>query len=247
MKHLKITRLLGIMTLTALSINSIQAQTQDRPKTPNSDLTQSMNCDSTCITPMLIEKPKVNIATTTKNAGQLPPGAKCGASAGSVVPTIPTSFLCDAGSTPSMVTTTMANGETTYSWSCTNAGGSSTQCAAMQREAGVCGSDNGASLTAPPANQCSSGEGTAYSLVGSTYKWQCKGNYGTPASCSATKAPLCRYVEAGESCGPSIIRWEPSPGSAWICYTFSDMSDAYPCAPVYGPYSCSTNYVYVCN
>ena len=55
--------MLGLMALTALSINTSQAQTQPQDNlggftTKN---TQKMDCDSTCIVPGSMDKSKVNI------------------------------------------------------------------------------------------------------------------------------------------------------------------------------------------
>lgn len=86
--------MLGLMALTALSINTSQAQTQPQDNlggftTKN---TQKMDCDSTCIVPGSMDKSKVNIGVTSKDVGQFKWGPKCGASAGSVLPSAPTSF-----------------------------------------------------------------------------------------------------------------------------------------------------------
>ena len=180
--------MLGLMALTALSINTSQAQTQPQDNlggftTKN---TQKMDCDSTCIVPGSMDKSKVNIGVTSKDVGQFKWGPKCGASAGSVLPSAPTSFLCDTGNTASPVSTTTSDGETKYSWTCTNPGGSAVQCDAVQREVAMCGSDNRQSLSANPSNLCSTGQATGFSLLGNQYKWICQGNYGAQASCSAT-------------------------------------------------------------
>lgn len=149
---------------------------------------QSLNCDSTCLTPQPISVNKVNIATTSQNVGQFTFGAKCGPSAGSVLPTAPSTFLCDSGTASSVATVNTA-GDISYIWSCTNSNGSQTTCTAFQREVGVCGSSNGTTISSTPTNLCSSGGSTAFTFVGSQYSWSCKGNYGTPASCSATYTP----------------------------------------------------------
>ena len=145
--------MLGLMALTALSINTSQAQTQPQDNlggftTKN---TQKMDCDSTCIVPGSMDKSKVNIGVTSKDVGQFKWGPKCGASAGSVLPSAPTSFLCDTGNTASPVSTTTSDGETKYSWTCTNPGGSAVQCDAVQREVAMCGSDNGKACLPTPA------------------------------------------------------------------------------------------------
>ena len=64
--------MLGLMALTALSINTSQAQTQPQDNlggftTKN---TQKMDCDSTCIVPGSMDKSKVNIGVTSKDVGQ---------------------------------------------------------------------------------------------------------------------------------------------------------------------------------
>ena len=145
-----------------------------------------LNCDSTCIAPMVMDQPKVNIATTQKDVGQFQWGPKCGASAGSVLPSAPSTFLCDNNGTPSAVTSTTADGETKYSWTCTNPGGSQIGCTAEKREVGSCGSSNGQTLSSNPSNLCSGGSALDFALLGSSYQWFCQGNYGPKTSCSAT-------------------------------------------------------------
>ena len=71
--------MLGLMALTALSINTSQAQTQPQDNlggftTKN---TQKMDCDSTCIVPGSMDKSKVNIGVTSKDVGQFKWGPKC--------------------------------------------------------------------------------------------------------------------------------------------------------------------------
>jgi predicted extracellular nuclease len=52
---------------------------------------------------------------------------------------------------------------------------------------GVCGTDNGATLLAPPTNLCSAGAATEVTGDGHPYAWTCNGaNGGQPATCSAT-------------------------------------------------------------
>lgn len=175
------------IVLSGLIINTSHAQEKAR-----------LNCDSTCIVPQTMTQPKVNIATTTKNAGQIPLSAKCGPAAGSVLPSAPSTFLCDTGSTPSSVSSSTVDGGTTYNWTCTNSTGKSVACSANQREVGVCGPDNGGSFSSNPSNLCSSGQSTGFALLGSQYKWVCQGNYGAQASCSATF-----YVPPPPDPGPS--------------------------------------------
>lgn len=227
----------------ALITNAAQAQNKDGG---GQSTQQSMNCDSTCLIPTPMDQPHVNIARTTKNVGKFTWGPVCGASAGSVVPSAPTTFLCEDGSKPSTVSTITTDGETKYTWSCSNAEGTlASQCTAMKREAGICGSDNGKTLSSPPTNLCAGGEAMGYALMGNEYKWMCKGNYGSPASCSATKGPVCEYVDAGEQCGTPIIGWHRVEYQS-IYWCGSDYN-GYWCEPTYGAYQCSTQWVRVCH
>lgn len=53
---------------------------------------------------------------------------------------------------------------------------------------GACGSDNGLTLTATPANLCTAGSAGAVASGNTSYTWSCNGaNGGTNASCSATR------------------------------------------------------------
>lgn len=149
---------------------------------------QQMGCDSTCfpVNPSMVDSTsinKINTSSTTYNAGTLSYGSMCGSSAGSVLPSAPTTSLCSTG-TASPVTTSNVDGETIYSWTCSNSSGTQ-NCSAVLREIGSCGTDNGKTLTSEPTNLCATGEATNYSLIGSLYSWNCTGNYGSPASCSA--------------------------------------------------------------
>lgn len=171
---------------------------------------QKMDCDSTCITPQPVIMNKTNTSTTTNNMGQFNWGPRCGPSAGSVLPSAPSTFLCE-NSTPSAVSTTTANGETLYNWSCTAPSGSQVSCTANQREVGMCGASNGTTTSSNPSNLCSSGGGVGFSLIGSLFRWQCQGNYGAAASCSATyysppppvyQEPTCQFSFSGTPLPP---------------------------------------------
>lgn len=155
----------------------------------NINSNKPLNCDSTCIVPDSRTTPIPKIQTFVAGTQRLVPIPKpvCGSSAGSVLPSTPTSFLCSIG-TPSNVSTTTLDGETSYKWTCSNQSGTQA-CQAVQRELGVCGFDHGKTLTSNPTNLCSSGQSYGFSLTGNQYTWGCKGNYGTPAQCSATYNP----------------------------------------------------------
>ncbi len=164
---------------------------------------QRLDCDSTCLVPQNTSIDHINIAITSKNAGQFSWGPTCGASANSVLPNSPIAFLCGDGSTPGSVATSVSNGETLYTWTCTSRGGTSRTCTAEKREVGACGSSNGQTLSSNPSNLCSSGSATGMALLGSAYKWYCQGNYGSQASCSATyykpppPEPTCQKAFGG--------------------------------------------------
>ena len=230
----KITQCI-LIGLTALMVQTAYAQKQVSDR--------ALNCDSTCITPdsRTNTLPKANTSTAPTATAPRTPNPSCGPAAGTALPGAPSS-LCSIG-TASAVSSSTADGETSYKWTCSNSVGS-IACMADQREAGICGSDNGKTLTSTPTDLCSAGASVGYALLGTQYTWMCKGNYGSPASCSATRGPVCKMVEAGESCGTAIIGWQAVDyNSIWQCgyepYTYS-------CAPIYGGYSCSMNYVQVC-
>lgn len=143
-----------------------------------------LDCDSTCLVPQTITFPKINTTTTTQNADRITNGAICGASAGSVLPSAPSTFLCSNGAA-GPVTTTTSDGETQYKWICSATNGSTSSCVADKREVGQCGTSNGQNLTSTPTNLCAGGAATGYSLTGNLYKWSCIGNYGAVASCTA--------------------------------------------------------------
>lgn len=154
-----------------------------------------MNCDSTCMAARSSMATPMGKAATywapSQNMGALSSGGQCGASSGSILTGTPSSFLCSTG-TASAVQTTSSDGETTYSWTCTNQQGSSS-CNARLREVGSCGSSNGQSVTSTPQQLCSSGGSSNFTLVGSIYTWNCTGNYGSAAKCSAALAPSDPY------------------------------------------------------
>lgn len=152
---------------------------------------REMNCDSTCIVPsasMNAQIPKSNLIYAAPGFGTALPKPICGPSAGSVLPSAPNSFLCTVG-TPSIVSTSTLDGETTYAWSCNNNQGTQT-CMANGREIGACGSSNGLTLSSNPINNlCSSGSSFNFNFTGNQYTWGCQGNYGSPALCSAGYSP----------------------------------------------------------
>jgi hypothetical protein len=151
---------------------------------------REMNCDSTCIVPngsMNAQIPKSNTVYATPGFGAAHPKPICGSSAGSLLPSAPNSFLCSTG-TPSIVSTTTLDGETTYAWSCNNNQGTQA-CMATKREIGACGTSHGLTLSTNPSNLCSSGQGFNFNFASNQYTWGCKGNYGSPAMCSAGYSP----------------------------------------------------------
>lgn len=96
----------GILLSTAILTPLAHAQYQQTDR--------AMNCDSACFATgsMTALIPKAHTFVAPTYVASPTPKPKCGPSAGSVLPGAPNSFLCDAG-TPSAVSTTTANGETT--------------------------------------------------------------------------------------------------------------------------------------
>jgi len=169
--------------LTSICIGAIQFS--------NAAMAQSMmSKDSTSLMPsgMINIIPHVNssVAPTYYAPGRInnSGAAYCGASANSILPDVPNSFLCSSGNA-SNVTTVGSK----YLWTCTGVTGLVSSCSADDRIVGTCGSDNGKSLSTQPTNLCSQGSASSVNLSGSTYNWTCDGNYGPRASCSATYTP----------------------------------------------------------
>ena len=108
----------------------------------------------------------------------------CGSSNGATVSAKPTANLCTAG------TASAVGGSGPWSWSCAGSNGGTTatcsdKLASTTKVNGVCGSSNGATVSAKPtANLCTAG--TASSVGGSgPWSWSCAGSGGgTTATCS---------------------------------------------------------------
>ncbi|MFA5080213.1 MAG: hypothetical protein WC472_01140 [Candidatus Paceibacterota bacterium] len=113
----------------------------------------------------------------------------------------PTADLCSSGTASSITI-----GDTLWGWTCDGInGGTPVSCSANKASLdglvdGVCGSNNGQSLTNKPINDlCFSGTASIVSGDG-PWSWTCNGiNGGTPASCGANKASLDGLVDG--ACG----------------------------------------------
>lgn len=166
-----------------------------------------MNCDSTCLIPQNTNVNHINISVTDKEIGVFTWGPKCGASAGSILPNKPDSFLCDNGSASS-VSTINSDGETLYSWTCSTNNGKQSLCNAEKREIGMCGTSHGQSISSNPTNLCATGSSSGFVFTGSEYKWFCQGNYGSKSSCSANykpPIPVCSIVGYGPEYPVTVI------------------------------------------
>jgi pimeloyl-ACP methyl ester carboxylesterase len=107
----------------------------------------------------------------------------CGASNGEILPTKPTSGLCNAG------TASAVSGAGPWTWSCAGAnGGTTASCSAQLLS---CGASNGGSFTtAPTAGLCTNGTpGAVTGGNGSPWVWNCTGSNGTTTSCTASFVP----------------------------------------------------------
>lgn len=176
-------------------------------------VSRPMNQDSTNLIPNNIVIPVTN--TYTAPTVVIPPqNGSCGASNGSIVTSSPTSFLCNIG-----VATGVTNNGGSYSWSCSgnNYGNPSNvaSCSAQQRVVGQCGSDNGQTMSSTPTNLCTSGTASSVSSNGTSYSWSCNGNYGAPASCSASQQSLAVQVGAFCKGAPAAIYNPVTPGDYW--------------------------------
>ncbi|MCL2505296.1 MAG: hypothetical protein FWE93_03485 [Alphaproteobacteria bacterium] len=148
-------------------------------------------------------------ASTTCSAPKMIDGV-CGASAYPNITTgvtsAPTANLCSAGN-PSTTNPPAAGGNTTastaapntainYSWSCTGLyGGTNTNCLALRRVNGSCGTaTSGSSSTPPTTNLCANGRASGVTTNTSTYTWSCYGiNNGTNANCSKPRGGFDIY------------------------------------------------------
>lgn len=166
---------------------------------------KSMSQDSTSLVPMDYLKlvPATSQTTTTSivGAGVITNKPSCGASNNSILTAPPTSFLCDSGISSTVVMTPTTNGGENYSWTCSNTNGEVANCAATKRVVGTCGSANGGVYSASPTSLCNAGTASAVTLTGTTYNWLCSGNYGSPATCSASYTPpqpppVCQWTSA---------------------------------------------------
>ncbi len=122
--------------------------------------------------------------TATFNTAILPTNGACGSSNGADLTAAPSTNLCSAG------TASAVSGSGPWAWTCTGANnGTNASCTASLLTNGVCGSNNGANLTAAPTfNLCSAGTASAVSGSG-PWTWTCAGaNDGTTANCTATSS-----------------------------------------------------------
>ena len=112
----KITQCI-LIGLTALMVQTAYAQKQVSDR--------ALNCDSTCITPdsRTNTLPKANTSTAPTATAPRTPNPSCGPAAGTALPGAPSSFLCSIG-TASAVSSSTADGETSYKWTCSNSVGS---------------------------------------------------------------------------------------------------------------------------
>ena len=156
---------------------------------------RALNCDSTCITPdsRTNTLPKANTSTAPTATAPRTPNPSCGPAAGTALPGAPSSFLCSIG-TASAVSSSTADGETSYKWTCSNSVGS-IACMADQREAGICGSDNGKTLTSTPTDLCSAGASVGYALLGTQYTWMCKATTALQPHALPLEDPYARWLK----------------------------------------------------
>lgn len=116
--------------------------------------------------------------------------ATCGSDNGQILASAPTQF-CSVGNliTPSFVETA-----TGWSWQCSGInGGTSASCSAtfgITANSGICGNDNGQTLTSAPTQFCSQGTLVypTYITTATGWSWDCAGNGGGSIShCYANK------------------------------------------------------------
>jgi len=139
----------------------------------------------------------------------VPIDGECGSANGQNLYSAPSSGLCNAG------TASGVNGGGPWTWTCTGAdGGDTADCSAYLSVNGVCGSADGQSFLAAPAeNLCNAGSASLVTGAGPWY-WTCIGlNDGSTASCAAE-------LEAGPVdgvCGSANGQSFPSAPGANLC------------------------------
>ena len=131
----------------------------------------------------------------------------CLATAPAPSTTPPDGVGCQAGTQSAVTVPTAAPWD--YSWTCGTAPGTVVTCTSPMMIDGVCGSDNGQSLTATPTNLCT--VGTASSVNGNgPWNWTCQGeNGGASPNCNAissvttTTLPYVRQYTNTSSVNPT--------------------------------------------
>ena len=171
----------------------------------------------------------------------------CGSSNGTTpVKDAPTTNLCSSGTE-----TTVDTQGGYYVWNCNGVGGTNGSCSVPKKGDdpvnGICGDDNGTTVsTQPPVlgSLCSVGDASPVADLTSSYSWSCAGTYGgTNASCVANKqiiAPKC-----GELNG---IDTETTPSGSGLCQngtsagaTLSGTTYSWSCVKGGSSVDCSAN------
>ncbi|MDQ1344399.1 MAG: hypothetical protein QG650_1120 [Patescibacteria group bacterium] len=128
--------------------------------------------------------------------------ASCGTAHAAATYSYPTADHCAQG-TKADVDTVASDGG--FDWTCAGAyGGTAATCSAPKKVDGVCGSSNGATLTAAPStNLCSIGTASLVTGTG-PWNWTCSGvNSGNQASCSAQIASYAVTFDGNGGSGHS--------------------------------------------
>jgi len=146
-----------------------------------------------------------------------PENGQCGSANGTTVASRPTSNLCSRGSASAV------SGSGPWNWSCDGQyGGSPASCSANRIPPvnGQCGSANGTTVASrPTSNLCSRGSASSVSGSG-PWNWSCAGQYsGSPASCSANKAPDPVNGVCGSSAGSCSSGTKANDNNASACGT----------------------------
>jgi len=163
----------------------------------------------------------------------------CGADNGATLSSAPTN-LCTQG------TASAVSGGGPWSWSCFGvSGGAVSSCSAqINSVAGICGSDNGATLSSSPTNLCSSGSASAIAGAG-PWTWSCNGlSGGATVNCSASigaggaanKLGWCTSASGADYgygyCYDGPSTWDQCLGGTW--------------SPLQQGVSCTLNYTRNC-
>lgn len=160
----------------------------------------------------------LNTGTTASCAtGGVPVNGVCGSSNGANLTSIPSTNLCTAGTSSSVI------GSGPWTWTCAgSSGGVSPSCSANLIVNGACGSSNGADLNSiPSTNLCSLGNATTVTGTG-PWTWSCTGLNGGSSSSTCSARKSCSALGGTlTTCGSTTCCQITGPSSGGYVYPAS--------------------------